>query len=396
MKQFIMMRKTTILAPMLGIDPESGLGGAIMDYEVLTGLAARGHRIILILPEGEWAPEGQNIEVIYLKKRWFHRLLIYKYNWLFIPAILNVLRITHVDVIRIHSPYGVGIGVALLKFLRFRLPLCWISYLHLEDKILWKTLDMILPRFMDIITTISRDSRTDLMARCPELSENEIAVIPCGTDSDLFRPSSHADRKKPERGFDIDDIILLFIGQIIPRKGLDTLMESWRLLNERSNTHLLIIGKISPAVRNTPFARGLLEAISSDNTIHHIPHVSKEELPEIYSLADIFVFPSRLEGFGMVVAEAMSCCLPVVATACKAVREIVQDGITGYLTPVGDAQAFAERIDCLIRDQEKRKKMGSAGRDHIIQYYTWEATLSLTEHVLREHLSNSANHSQNA
>lgn len=380
-------KKFTILAPQLGINPESGLGGAIMDYEVLVGLARRGHRIILILPEGEWAPQEDNLGVIYLKKRWFHRFLIYKYNWLFIGEIMKVICNTHVDVIRVHSPYGVGIGIALLRIIYPRLPLLWMSYLHLEDKTLWSFLDRILPRYMDVITTISMDTIRDLRVRCPALNSKVVNVVPCGVDVYFYQPIPGVSTKRHKIGIEDDEIILLFVGQLIPRKGLDILLRSWAIVRNMGRIHLLIIGNDSQSARRNSFTKNITEAISHDGKIHHISYVSKEELPGLYSMADIFVFPSRLEGFGLVVAEAMSCGLPVVATACKGVREIVRDGKTGYLTPVGDAEAFADRISHLIHNPERRKKMGIEGRGLILREFTWDISLSRTEQMLLRSLS---------
>ena len=377
----------TILAPQINIDPECGLGGDVFDSEILLGLARRGHNIIILLPEECKQPEGKNIEVIPVKKKWYHIFLLKnKDNWIFIPEILKVLKRTHVDYIRIHSPYNTGIGIALLKLFYRRTPLLWISYLHLEDRPLWILIDKILPRFMDVITVISEDTREDIIERCPLVKSKALAVTPCGVDTDYFTPVRGSEQKRHELGFNMDDTVLLFVGQLIQRKGLDILLNVWEKVKDTGKMRLVIVGDDHRPSGPGEYAKEIIKKAEEDERVTHFFLLKKDDLRELYSVADILAFPSRHEGFGFVVAEAMSCELPVVASACKGVRGIVVDGETGYLTPVNDVNAMAEKILVLAGSTEKRKVMGAKGRKHISENFTWNASLNKTERILRENL----------
>jgi D-inositol-3-phosphate glycosyltransferase len=92
----------------------------------------------------------------------------------------------------------------------------------------------------------------------------------------------------------------------------------------------------------------------------------------LYQEATVFAFPSRQEGLGISVAEAMACGLPVVATRCGGPEGLVVDGVTGRLVPNGDEAAFAEAIDGILRDPALRIAMGAAAREEARRRFSRE------------------------
>jgi glycosyltransferase involved in cell wall biosynthesis len=107
-------------------------------------------------------------------------------------------------------------------------------------------------------------------------------------------------------------------------------------------------------------------ALDAAPNIHPLGHVTAGEVRNELQHADIFLFPTRFESFGIAMAEALSCGTPVVASACSAIPEVVDDGITGVLCPVDDVEAFAAAVHSLAADPERLRRMSSAARSAAI------------------------------
>jgi glycosyltransferase involved in cell wall biosynthesis len=104
-------------------------------------------------------------------------------------------------------------------------------------------------------------------------------------------------------------------------------------------------------------------------------------LPDAYHGCDIFVLPSRHEPFGIVVLEAWSAGKPVVAARVGGLRNLIRDGVNGFLSPGADAGAMAEQIHKLAGSAELRSQLGRAGRELAIENYTWEKIADETERI---------------
>jgi len=161
--------------------------------------------------------------------------------------------------------------------------------------------------------------------------------------------------------------ILLYVGQIKKVKGLQNLIGAANALNEESDyiSKILIVGDITNP-KDEKFYRELQEMSKEKGLdvgfLGWIPH---EELPEIYKKADIFVLPSYTEALGMVIMEAMAVGLPVIATQTSGAKDLVEDGKTGFLVPIGNVVTLKEKIKVLLENSELRRAMGSAGRERI-------------------------------
>jgi glycosyltransferase involved in cell wall biosynthesis len=119
------------------------------------------------------------------------------------------------------------------------------------------------------------------------------------------------------------------------------------------------------------FLKGRLEASSRGGVRFH-DLVPNDELPSYYRRSDLLVLPSLYETFGIPAVEAMSCAIPVVATRVGGIPEVVKDGETGVLVDSGDSTALAETIATLLRDPERRAKMGAAGRADVLERFSYD------------------------
>jgi glycosyltransferase involved in cell wall biosynthesis len=163
-----------------------------------------------------------------------------------------------------------------------------------------------------------------------------------------------------------------FAGQLIPRKGLDALMEAWAIIDaaDRADSpRLRLAGEGPMRVRIDTWRAGLRHP----DRVELVGLV--EDMPEFYRGLSIFVLPSRVEGFGLVAAEAAACGLPVLATDTSSLPEIVVDGRTGLLVPVDDATALAESLNRLLNDPDRGRRLGAAGRERVVRLYNHNETL---------------------
>ena len=180
-------------------------------------------------------------------------------------------------------------------------------------------------------------------------------VIYNGIDTELFSPKTVP---KNKYGLDDDSIVLFFAGNLIKRKGADLLPQIMKKLD--GNYKLLVTSGLNDNIE-----------LEKDNTLY-LGNLSKEKLVEVYNLCDIYLFPTRLEGFGLSVAEAMGCGKPVVTTDCSSLPELVIDGKGGFLCEKDNIGDFVEKVCILGEDNNLRKEMGRFNRKRIEKKFTLE------------------------
>lgn len=197
----------------------------------------------------------------------------------------------------------------------------------------------------------------DEFIRSYGIAPNRIDLVPHGIDTDLFRPVPDTDALRTKLGLSANEPTILFAGFVTPRKGLDYLAQA--LPKIRPAPRLILVGRCSDKYR-LQFFRLLGDAVPQVVEAGFVPD---EEMPSYYSLADVYVSPSLLEGFGLPLAEALACETPVVATAAGATSEVVGPG--GILVPPKDSDALADAISRLLCNPARRREMGMRGREHV-------------------------------
>lgn len=161
-------------------------------------------------------------------------------------------------------------------------------------------------------------------------------------------------------GVKTDDIFrVLYVANTNTLKGLHYLLEAWKIAN-LSNAELVIVGGYS-----TPMPKALRsqydEAIANDPTIRFVGHA---DTLSYFQSSSVFAFPSLTEGNPRVVMEALSCGLPVITT--DHASSIVRDGESGFIVPIRDAAAIADRLRALAQDPELRTRMSAAARQSVL------------------------------
>jgi len=182
--------------------------------------------------------------------------------------------------------------------------------------------------------------------------ESKICVIPYGVDASLFTP--------PESPRPRDRFNVLFAGQLSQRKGISYLLRAYERIHG-PGTSLTLVGQLQDDGRALrPWS----------HLFRHITHVPRPRLAELFRQADVFVFPTLIEGMGLVVVEAMASGLPVITTP-NGPGDIVRDGVDGFLVPPRDVDAIEEKLKLLGKSEELRAEMGRNARQRA-QEFTWK------------------------
>lgn len=210
----------------------------------------------------------------------------------------------------------------------------------------------------------------------------KIRIVPNGVDCLKFRPFDGSDKTKQKIGI-AGKKCVLFVGRLIPRKGLPFLIEAAeQIVKERKDVAFVIVGDGSLRSHFVEY----LKKIGLSDYFVFLGDVSDSVLPEIYNCADVFALPSIQEGQGIALLEAQATGKPVVAFDVGAVGETFADGETGLLVrPDGDKLATA--VLDLLSNETLREKMGAKGRVFACTNFSWstcaEKMLEVYHEVLR-------------
>jgi glycosyltransferase involved in cell wall biosynthesis len=214
------------------------------------------------------------------------------------------------------------------------------------------------------------------MARAHDPKQS-VGVISQGADTEGIAPkATYAVR---------DPVELLTVGRLAKHKGLDVLLAALALIAPDLRWKLSMVGDGPErhALKSQAAHLGLSDRISFRGWAR------REDLPQVYREADIFVLPSREEGMANVLMEAMCAGLPVIATRIAGSDEAVLDGETGLLVPTEDPPALARALEASIKDAAARERQGRAGRARVESTYSWpvitDQWLDIVERIIQKH-----------
>ena len=200
-----------------------------------------------------------------------------------------------------------------------------------------------------------------------------VHVIPWGVDPERFHPAV-APLARGDLNLTSDDVVLVSIGRVVPKKGFDVLIRALpTIMRTHPGTHILIGGD-GPQRENLMHLAADLGV--SDHV--HLPGIIPwDRVPSFLATGDLFVLPSvrdsagNMDGLPTALIEALGLGKPVVASRLGGVPLVVQDGKNGLLCGPGDPGALAEAIVRLLNDPVQRKRLGQAARAAIEQDFTW-------------------------
>jgi D-inositol-3-phosphate glycosyltransferase len=201
--------------------------------------------------------------------------------------------------------------------------------------------------------------------------KRKIAIVPPGVDAERFRPVERNEARKL-LGIAPDEKLLLFVGRIEPLKAVDTILEAVSLLKQKEpealyGTKLAIIGGNPQDLANNQELARLIEL----SVVEFLGAKDQHLLPVYYAASTAVIMPSDYESFGMVALEAMASGTPVIATQVGGLAYLVRDHQTGYLVPVREPSALADRIRIVLTEPETQARLGqNAAR--LARQYSWK------------------------
>lgn len=241
----------------------------------------------------------------------------------------------------------------------------WYSFVKMQGKVASR-----LPRIVVVSENSIADIHTDM-----KVSLDRMRLVPVGVDPDLFKPIPSVVRKTNH--------LITTASADVALKGLSYLLEAVAKLRTEREIHLTIIGK--PRVGASA---DLIESLGLSDCITYVSGVSDERIVELYSESTLAVVPSLYEGFSLPSIEAMSAGICLVATTGGALPEVTgQDGQTVLSCPPGDADALAGAIRRGLDDETLRARIGAAGRQRVVERWSWRHCASLTVDQYREVLA---------
>jgi len=224
------------------------------------------------------------------------------------------------------------------------------------------------------VITISENTKHDVM-RVYGISPEKVDMIYYGLDP-IFRPlpDEQVAEFRSKRG--LPERFMLFVGTLEPRKNVARLVEAYARLPQPRPALMLVGGK--GWLYDEIFAR--VEALGLVGEVIFAGYVPGEELPWWYNAAELFVYPSVYEGFGLPPLEAMACGTPVVTSNASSLPEVV--GQAGQLVAPEDTEALAEAVSRVLADAELRESMSQAGLEQAAKF-SWPRAAAQTVDTYR-------------
>ena len=244
------------------------------------------------------------------------------------------------------------------------------------------------------VIAVSEGMRRDILRSYPFLDENKVEVVYNGIDLTQWKPNKDPDLVK-ELGIDASRPSVVFVGRITRQKGLPYLLRAAALLPPEVQLVLCAGAPDTPEIlQEVRDGVSALQKLRS-GVVWIDRLLSQTELRAVLTAATTFVCPSIYEPLGIVNLEAMACGAPVVGTATGGIPEVVDDGVTGRLVPIAQAQDgtgtpldpdrfvadLAAAIVEVVSDPKAAKKMGAAGRARAEQQFSWERIAVRTKEI---------------
>lgn len=354
------------------------IGGIEHHVEVLSNkLVENGHEVTVYTSN---VPKSKRYEVINGVKIYRFQSLFSPLNNQFIPGLfLKLISKNRFDIIHVHSHLHISSNITVFsKIFRKRLIILTshgtVNYEGWKNNInvfYNKTVAKWMLKSVDKIIALSL-KQADILEYLGADPCN-ITIIPHGIDLSQINLARDTEKFKSLYGLN-DKNIILFVGGLIPRKGINYLIAAMKYV--KSDSVLLIVGG---ELQGHPGVKEALEQqvkkLGLKNVVF-LGRVSKDDLERAYVISDVFVLPSISEGLPLTLLEAMAYKKCVVATDIPGNSDVIQNGKNGILVEAGNSQELGEKIDYLLANEGLGGKIGAAARKEVEKKYSWDVAFN--------------------
>ena len=349
-------------------------------YNLAKGLVDAGHYVKVYTARLPGLPAYEHWKGIHIHR---FRAVSRPFSYPFIPGLIPALTRDRCDILHAHinSPMTVDFTAFSSRIARVPLVITYHADALLSD-IAEKT--RLLHRWLSQVYWLSRHIAANiahhLVVTSPIYRESslflqryrtKISVIPPPVDPYYLESSLTPSLAKKSFDFTADTPLLLFVGRLVPYKGLRVLLRAFRIVrNHIPSAQLMIVG----GGPEHAALKAIVEQYDLSHAVHFLGLLPRRRLRDAYSACDVFVLPSRSrsEAFGIVLLEAMAQGKPIVATHVGGVPYVVKDGETGFLVPPFDPLPLAHVLVQLLQDPEYQRQLGQAGRQRVQRHFTRE------------------------
>lgn len=347
-----------IVFPMMGLRKSGGIRVLV---EIANGLAKRGHRVRLLVSRfsDEYGfPLDPNIEIKHPKTKMG---VLRELWWL----MRNIPRDANVVVANFYlTAYPTAVATCLFQPIGYYLIQGYEpSFVSNPDRRypnvqrIFARGSYYLPLSQITISNWLKDTLGEIIGR-------DVEVINDGVNTTVFSPNLAAKNR--------DANVIMALGSNALHKGFVDFLEAIQILvKQMPDLQLLIATQDKELVIDLPIPTEIIYPADD------------EELAMCYRRADVFVFPSLREGFGLPPLEAMACGTPVVTTNCGGVLDYAEDNVNCLITPVNDAQSMAEAIRNVVNDKNLSERLSKAGRETALRF-SWNVMVDKFENLLTE------------
>ena len=237
----------------------------------------------------------------------------------------------------------------------------WYAFTRMQTRVCQK---------IQRIITVSESSKEDI-SHDPKVDINKIHVVPIGIDTDFFAPQTDIER--------IPGRIVSTASADVPLKGQKFLLEAIaKVRDEFPHVHLELVGK----QREGSTTAETLNQLGLDDIVRFNQGISYKELVNLLASAEVAIVPSLYEGFSIPAIEALSCGAPLIASTGGALPEVAGPHLeTCLAVPPGDSDALADQIKYAFQNPDLCRKIGLAGRQRVIEKWSWrESAITTAEH----------------
>ncbi len=380
-------------SPLAAIGNVDSGGQNVYVAELCKQLAAAGYYIDIFTRKDNIAqPETQmlcrNARVVHIKagpETFVEKEKLLPYMQEFANNMHNFMKCNRITYDLMHANFFMSGLVASILKARTGIPYTITFHaLGLVRKVHQKEADRFPEERISIESILVQDADS-IIAECPEdrcdlithydAPAEKISIIPCGFSHEEFSPVDKETAREKLR-LEKDEKIVLQLGRMVPRKGIDNVIQALALLPD-DKVKLLVVGGEQSETDKTinPELQRLTDVARSNGVTDRVIFTGRKDRSELkyyYAAADIFITTPWYEPFGITPLEAMACGTPVIGSDVGGIKYSVKNGITGFLIPPKNPAALSEKIIEILNNPALQKKMSKECISRVNKLFTWK------------------------